>query len=206
MRRTRAPGRLRPFAVLAALLVIGSAADGEAAAQARHAPDTFTATTTAMTPAGIKLEIQVQEWSNDEARDAVLSALQDAAPTATALAALPTVGYVWRSDSSVGYSVKYAYREAAADGAEQVTVVTGEPLDKYSFRRWKVAGASAEKTYDYSVIELRLDARGRGAGTLSLAADVVFDERAHTVSLAHAAAAPSVLTDVEREPKPYGAR
>lgn len=193
-------------AVLTVLLFIALGAARATLAQSRHVPDTFTATTTAMTPAGLKLKIQVQEWSDDRARAAVIAALKDAAHAAKALAALPTVGYVWPSGSSVGYAVKYAYRDATADNGERITVVTNEPLDSYSSQPWKVSNTSAKNRYDYSVIELRLDGHGHGAGTTSLAADVKFDAQTDTVSLEHAATTTNVLTDVRREPKPYWAR
>lgn len=193
-------------AALTALLLIALGAARATMAQSPHVPDTFTATTTAMTPAGLELEIQVQEWSDDKARAAVIAALKDATPAAKALAALPTVGYVWRSDSSIGYAIKYAYRAATADNGERIIVVTDKPLDGYSSQTWKVANTVAKKRYDYSVIELRIDGHGHGAGTTSLAADVKFDDRAHTVSLQHTTTTTNVLTDVRREPKPYWAR
>ena len=193
-------------AVLTVLLFIALSAARATMAQSRHVPDTFTATTTAMTPAGLKLKIQVQEWSDDRARAAVIAALKDAVPAAKALATLPTVGYIWGSNCSVGYAVKYAYREATADNGERITIVTNKPLDSYSSQPWKVSNTSAKKRYDYSVIELRIGGHGHGAGTTSLAADVELDDRTHTVSLDHAATTTNVLTAVRREPKPYWAR
>jgi hypothetical protein len=48
------------------------------------------------------------------------------------------------------------------------------------------------------VIELTVDSAGNGTGTTSLAADVVVDSAAGTVSLA--AGGPALLAQVRREP------
>src|SRR5690606_2994838 len=120
--------------------------------------DRFTASTVAMTPADLELRIDIREWSDEESRSAVVAVLASDA-VASDLAALPTLGYVWRSDSGVGYSVKYAHRVDTADG-ERVTLVTDKRLGVHDFRPWTVDGGWEGETLDYSVIELDLPATG----------------------------------------------
>ena len=60
------------LAVLAALAA-------QAGAQERPVPDTFETTTTGMTPDGVRLRIDVLEWSSDAARTAVMAAMMAAA-------------------------------------------------------------------------------------------------------------------------------
>ena len=233
----------RPSAALAAfaaMLVLPALAlvPDMAMAQARPVPDTFTATTTGMTPAGVTLRIDVLEWSDDAARAAVISALtsdeaetptddgaetatddaaetptDDDAETADLLAELPTVGYLWADGSAVGYALKYAHRASSGDGdGERVTFVTDKPLGAYGFKPWAASAQLSAKdqpssnALGYSVIELRLDGEDGGAGTISLAADVIFDQEAQTVSLAQGDPATNVLTGARREPKPYWAQ
>ena len=178
----------------AAFLVLTSTAP----AAPRAVAATFTATTTNMTPADVKLRIQILEWSEAGARADVVAALADAAEAPKALAPLPTVGYVWPAASPVGYSVKYAHRTPAPNGGERITLVMDKRIGSYDYKGWSVTGASA-KPIAYSVLELSVDASGNGAGTLSLAADVVVDEEADTVSLATDGTPVNVLKDVKRE-------
>lgn len=179
---------------------------GTATSQERKVPDTYKAKTTGMTPDGLELKFDIIDWSDDQARADVISALTSEGDVSKALDELPTVGVIWPSGSGVGYALKYAEREMVDDGGEQLTFVTDKPLGQYSFKPWTVNSGTAKKDTAYSVIELHIDSKGHGVGTLSLAADVVFDRDAHTVSLAGAGdASGNVLTAVTHEPKPYWA-
>lgn len=181
---------------LAALTGAALLASGPLGAEVRRVQETYTATTTGMTPAGLNLRFQVLEWSSDDARAEVVATLADPA----ALAKLPTVGYVWPAGSPVGYTVKYAQRTTADDGRDRITFVTDKVVGSYDFKKWSVAGApppQGASPAGYSVVELYVDDAGEGTGTLSLAADVIIDEDAATVSLASGAA--EVLTDVKRQ-------
>lgn len=204
-REGSSPGTQAILAVAAGALLL-LALPGAAATEGRPIPETYTATTADMTPAGTTLKIEVMEWSGDDARANAVSALTSTDDLKSALAALPTVGYLWRSGSGVGYSIKYAHRETTPNSGERVTVVTDKPLGAYSFKPWVVEKTSAKNRYDYSVIELELDQNGHGSGTTSLAADVTFDKAAHTISLQRDPATPSVLKDAKHEPKPYWAK
>jgi hypothetical protein len=179
-----------------------------AAAGAVHAVDSgqtqldrFTATTVAMTPRGEALRIDVRNWSDDAGRAAVLEALGRGAEAPKALASLPTLGYVWRSRSSVGYAIKYAHRVATPNG-ERVTFVTDKRLGAYDIERWVADARPPPAELEYSVVELYLDGAGSGRGTLSLAAEVKVDAAAGLVSLAADAGAQRVLTDAKAESKP----
>jgi hypothetical protein len=196
------------FATMSAVVLAAIATAGVARAGTEPvAPDKFTATTTAMSPSGVTLRVDVRAWSDEAARGAVVAALAQESGVHEALASLPTVGYVWQSGSAVGYSVKYAHRASTPQG-ESVTFVTDKLIGGYEFKPWSVTGESSApattRKLDYSVIELYLDASGRGAGTLSLAADVKLDSTGALVSLAPDA--PRVLASAKLEPKPYWAK
>jgi hypothetical protein len=150
-----------------------------------------------MTPAGVKLRVQILTWSDDDARATVVAAL---ASEGGELAKMPTVGYLWPTSSPVGYSLKYAHRAPLPTGGERITLVTDKRVGSYDFKGWSVNGAAPKPEIGYSVIELYLDGAGNGVGTLSLAADVVVDEASNTVSLATGAATVNVLEGVKREP------
>ena len=112
---------------------------------------------------------------------------------------------MWQSGSAVGHSVKYAQRVTEADGSQHITVVTTKPLDSYSFKPWTLTSGTAPPRLPYGVLELTLDGKGNGTGTLSLAAEVAIDGAAHTVSLKTGSGTPTLLTGVKLMPKPYWA-
>ena len=200
-------------AVLLGLFVLPGAVAGAAQDDGdTTAPETFTATTANMEPAGTELRFNVLRWSDDAGREAVLDALlsaeaqDDNDAEIDALVGLPTLGYVWPDGSSLGYAIKYAQRVATANGGEQLTFVTGRRLGAFGSDSWAPRGAQAGPLQPFTVIELRLDGKGDGAGTTSAAADVAFDETNHTVALANYDAAPTLLAAAKRQPAPYWAR
>jgi hypothetical protein len=158
--------------------------------------DSFTATTANMTPAGLGLRVQILQWQDPAARSEVVASIVAGAEAATPLAKLPTVGYIWPSESPVGYSVKYAYREQTG-GGERITLVTDKRLGSYDFKGWSAANPVAQQA-PYSVVELYLNGGAAGTGTLSLVAEVMLDEQAGTVTLKDGAQAPALLVDVKR--------
>ena len=171
----------------------------------KPAPETYEATLSGVSATGT-LRIEILSWSDEAGREAVVGALgEDSGEIGKALDKLPSVGAVWRSGSAVGHSVKYAERTSEADGTQRITLVTTKPLDSYSFKPWTLASGTAAPTIPYGVIELKLDAKGNGTGTLSLAAEVAVDSGAHTVRLKTSSGAPPLLTGVKLVPKPYWA-
>ena len=188
--------------VVAALLL--AAAGGVRAVDSGPALlERFTATTVAMTPRGETLRIDLRTWSDDDARAAVVDALGRGAEAPKALASLPTLGYVWRSRSSVGYAIKYAQRTATSNG-ERVTFVTDKRLGAYDIERWAADAQQPAAELGYSVVELYLNGSGAGDGTLSLASEVKVDAAAGLVSLAADASSVRVLNDAKREAKSDG--
>jgi hypothetical protein len=93
----------------------------------------------------------------------------------TAIEASPTVGFVWTAGVT-GYSVKYAWRSPTTDGGERVVLATTRKIGAGS-PSWAVANteAAAVADYGFTVIDMRLDARGRGEAVTSLTAQVVPD-------------------------------
>lgn len=184
--------------VLLAVMTVG----GAPLAQERQVPDTYTAVTTHMTPADVEIKADILQWSSDEERAAVVAALTEAEDPVAALQELPTLGVVWRSGSAVGHAIKYAVRETGANGSETITLVTDKRVGSTSFNAWTAEDGVATPP-DYSV--LVLSTGGDREGTMSLAAEVVIDAEANTVSLARGEGTP-VLTNVTRQPPPYWAR
>ena len=214
----------RTVAVLVVLVATTAMVSAQGARTGdRPVPETFTATTTNMEPAGESLKFTVLRWSSEEDRHEVLSILtpEEAESEETqneeaenedaesadpqALQELPSVGYVWPGSSGVGYSLKYAYRLATPDGGERITFITGRSLGAFAREPWRAVDEPNPPVTGYTVIEFRLDADGHGEGKMSLASDVVFDTEAGTVALDSYETTPVLLEAVTREPPPYGA-
>jgi len=172
----------------------------------KPSPDPYEASLTGVSATGITLKLEILNWSDAAGREAVVQALgEDPKEIGKTLDKLPSVGAVWQSGSAVGHSVKYAERQAEADGSQRITLVTTKPFDSYSFKLWTLTSGTAPPRLPYGVIELKVDGKGSGSGTLSLAAEVAVDTAANTVRLKTGGGTPTLLTGVKLLPKPYWA-
>ncbi len=115
---------------------------------------------------------------------------------ARALQESTTVGYLW-SREVAGYAIRYAGRIANPDGSERVVLITQRRLGAVN-DLWKPVGAQSP-AYDFSVIELHLNAKGDGEGKTSLHGKVAPDDAMHIVTLENYDALPVVFTHVQKQ-------
>ena len=108
-----------------------------------------------------------------------------------AISRAPTLGYIWTNDIT-GYSIKYAYRAPLADGGERLILATDRRLGAYS-TGWKPLAGATPTDYEFTLFEIRLDAKGSGEGKTSLTTTVIVDNEAGTVALDDFAATPAIL-------------
>ena len=127
-----------------------------------------------------------------------------AAPTETpessltaALQKTPTVGILWTSETT-GYSIHYAYRFPQPDGGERIVLATDRRLGAWN-NLWKPAGSATPNEYAFSVIELRVNAKGEGEGKVSLTGKLAADNVAKTIALDGYGTLPVVLKGVKRQ-------
>jgi hypothetical protein len=115
------------------------------------------------------VQITVDRWSTAEERrhleflvaekgpDALLHALEKAKP----------VGRL-HSPGSIGYDLRFAYQVPLASGGRRIVVGTDRPLSFYeALRRPRSAD------YPFTILEMRVDANGRGHGQMVLAGKVM---------------------------------
>ena len=139
--------------------------------------------------------------AGDDDAPAPRSRPEEAAPAtpegtlAAALQQTPSLGYLWSSEVA-GYAIRYAGKVAGADGVERIILLTDRRLGKTN-NRWKPPGNAAPSPYDFSVIELRLNAKGEGEGKISLVGKVAPDSAAKIVALENYGASPVMLTNVK---------
>jgi len=115
---------------------------------------------------------------------------------AAALQSAKTMGYLWSSESA-GYSLRYAYRLPQPDGSERIIFATDRRLGAWN-DLWKPTGGATATPYEFTVIELRLNAKGLGEGKTSLTGKVTMDAAAKTIALDGYSMLPIVFKDVKR--------
>ena len=101
--------------------------------------------------------------------------------------AAPTIGFIW-SEGVTGYSIKYAWRSSAGD---RIVLVTDRRLGAHAPDWPSVPAAAADA--EFTVIEMRVDAKGVGEGKTSLTTSVVVDAAAQTIALDGYQGAPALL-------------
>jgi hypothetical protein len=190
------------MAAIASVACMAIALTAPAKAEERAIPDTYLAATTNMTPADVELKADILHWSTDEERAGVVAALGSDDPSA-ALGELPSMGAIWRSNSSVGNAIKYAHRTRTPDGAEVVTLVTDRRIGYSHFIPWEADAPVTDESPEYSVIEMVVGGDA-GYGTMSLSADIRIDTANNLISLEPGDGEP-LLTNARMAPKPYWA-
>lgn len=106
---------------------------------------------------------------------------------AAAVKAAPTLGFIWGMGVT-GYSVKYAWRSSANGRPERLVLITDRRLDIATASAAPVAavptaGSSGDSAGDFTVVEIRFDANGGGAGKTSLTTSAVVDQTAGTIAV-----------------------
>ena len=114
----------------------------------------------------------------------------------TAVKAAPTVGFIW-GDGPTGYSIKYAWKSALPDGRERIVLVTDRRLGAHSTSWPASPGLSADAQAkagdaEFTVVEMRVDAKGMGEAKTSHASPAVVDS-ANTLAIEKYDAAPVLL-------------
>ena len=113
---------------------------------------------------------------------------------AKALNETTTVGYLWSSEMA-GYALRYAGKIDNPDGSQKIVLITQRRLGAVN-SRWNPTFEGAANTYEFSVIELRLNAKGEGEGRVSLVGKVAPDASAKIVTLESYDALPAVFHNV----------
>jgi len=108
----------------------------------------------------------------------------------------PTLGYIW-TDSSAGHSIRHAERSALPGGGERIILATRARLDEHT-GDWTPTGSAEPTGYEFTLIELRLDADGTGEGRSSLTTEVALEDATGALALTDYAAAPVILDNVSR--------
>ena len=108
----------------------------------------------------------------------------------TAVKAAPTLGFIW-GHGVTGYSIKYAWHAPGDGGRERIVLVTERRLGEH-VPDWTPAPAVMPDA-EFTLVEMRVDAKGVGEGKASLTTNVALDAKAQTLALDGYDAAPVLL-------------
>jgi len=191
--------KVRSVVNLGVSLCLLAGMTGSALAQAQR--ETFTAKTINLAVgAGQDLKIDVSRWSTDDERNALLAALRDKGDTGlgAAIEKAPSLGTMWTNES-LGYTIRYAYRDTLSNGSDRVVLLTDRRLGSWAGQIWKPVRAAEAPDYSFALIELHVSRSGTGEGKMSLTTKVAADESGKTLALADYNAAPVLLRLVKHE-------
>ena len=128
--------------------------------------------------------------------DAAAAPRTPEAALAAALKELTPAGYFWTSEVG-GYVINYAARVAGPAGETRIILLTDKRLGAAK-NTWQPAPAGGkENTYEFSLIELRVPAKGEGEGKASLTGTVTLDATTKTMTIENYEAAPVTLRGVQ---------
>jgi hypothetical protein len=86
-----------------------------------------------------------------------------------------------------------------ADGSDRIILTTDRRLSPWN-DLWKpTVGTSGSTDYEFSVIELRLNAQGLGEGKASLGSVIGVDANAKSIALENYSSLPVVFKGVKRQ-------
>ena len=142
------------------------------------------------------VDITINRWSTDAERDRLADALRENGPDGLlkALQKTDEIGHI-QSGGSLGYPLRFAREVPLSTGGRRIVIGTDRRISFLELRE-------QPRTIDYPfmVIDIRLDANGKGEGKLMPVAKITQD-RDHIVEIENYASEPVRLTSVKAESK-----
>jgi hypothetical protein len=163
-----------------------------------QAPERFTAF--AIDPnspgpaATANVDIQITRWTPDAERERLTTILleQGAAKMLEALKALPRLGSI-RATGTIGWDLRYARRTELPDGGQRIELLTDRPIGTF-----EAADQSRSMEYPFTMIEIKLNAKGEGEGKLYVATRIAADKGTKVLVMEDYNIAPVTLISVKR--------
>ena len=190
----------RPPVVFAAALLATAAVITSAGAAPQTASNTpkeeFTATAVNMStvgnPGASQIQIRVNRYTSDAARDRLMSVFREngASGLLKALQSEPSVGSI-SAPGSLAYDLRYARELPGQEGGRRIVLATDRPV---GFA--EAQNNSRTLDYPFTLIELRLDKDGRGEGKLSVATKLTLND--NVLVIEDYADQPVMLKDVRK--------
>jgi hypothetical protein len=167
---------------------------GIALAQEAKFIERFTATGVRMqTGQSSTIMITIERWSTPEERKMLIDTLREKGGDALAetLFKMPRVGFIRMPDTG-GKDLHYAWQTQLPDGSRRVVVGCERLL---TFRQ----GTSRAQDYEFGVVEMRFDKKGKGEGKVSGFAKVDIDKKTDQVEIKNYDSEPVRLIKIKTE-------
>jgi hypothetical protein len=119
-------------------------------------------------------------------QDKLLSALQKVKPRA---------GFI-RSANSIGYDLQYAWRIVNSDGTSRIIIGTDRPVSFFEASR-----NTRTMDYPFTIIEMRLDAKGEGEGRMASGTKISKSKDGKTIELENYGISPVALNQIKLQKK-----
>jgi hypothetical protein len=184
-----------------AVLALGIIFSQAVGAQSKAEPQRFTGTAIDMTNSGTgnssNVEMVVDRWSTEVEREALASTFEEQGTRGLVkmLQERPRVGYV-RIAGRLGNDVAFARQVLHSDGSRRVILITARRL---SFN--EVTRDAPTVDYPFTLIELHLDAKDAGEGTISVGAKIKLHPKDDLVEHEDFSAGTVFLKDVKASRK-----
>jgi hypothetical protein len=183
------------LAVVAGFLLAGPA-QAQDKKEEKPKPYRFTAFAINMNsgPRAGMVDIVLERLTTDEERDGLIAAFVEGGQNAL-LKALqkvrPRVGYI-RTPNSLGYDLQYAYRFVNSDGTSRVVIGTDRPINF-----WEASRQPRTIDYPFTIIEMRLDAKGQGEGRMAAGTKISKSKDGKTIELENYGISPVALNEIK---------
>jgi hypothetical protein len=139
--------------------------------------------------------ITVDRWSTGEDSRRLVSVFKESGADALLkeLQKMKPLGRISTPDS-IGYDLRYARQATLASGGRRIVIATDRPMTY-----WERVNTPRSVDYPFTFIEMRLDAKGKGQGKMTVATKVnAFDE---TIELENYDLTPVQLSGIRSERK-----
>lgn len=94
-----------------------------------------------------------------------------------------------------GYLIRYAYRSALPGGGTRIILLTDKRLGAAK-NNWRPAPPATANAYEFTLLEVRLPAKGEGTGKVSVSGAIAVDAETKSLSLEGFDALPVTLQRV----------
>ena len=140
------------------------------------------------------VDIVLERLTTDEEREGLIAAFVEGGQDML-LKALqkvkPRVGYI-RTPNSLGYDLQYAYRFVNSDGTSRVIIGTDRPINF-----WEARNRPRTMDYPFTIIEMRLDAKGQGEGRMAAGTKISRSKDGKTIELENYGISPVALNEIK---------
>ena len=145
---------------------------------------------------GSQVSIWVESYTADDVAQQLKGILADKGQQALHNAITDYRAGTMRIGTANSYPISVARQRVNADGSRIVFLASIRPFSGFA----PTAGSQTDQ-YPFGVIELKLDAQGKGEGTIIGAAQLSFDAEKNNLSVASYATQPARISDVKTKPK-----